>query len=62
MTVGELISKLGKYPKNFKVVLDTSCDYEDYDEAYSLRPVEYGRFRSGHIDLESDNPNAVFIN
>lgn len=61
MTVGELIMKLSRYPSNFKVVYNTSSDYEDYGEVCTLRPVEYGQFRGGYIDAESSNPNAIYI-
>ena len=61
MTVGELITKLSRYPSNFKVVYNTSSDYEDYGEVYTLRPVEYVNFRGGYIYAESETPNAIYI-
>jgi len=41
MTVRELRTRLSKYPDDFKVVLDTSTDYEDYDEATHITPCEF---------------------
>lgn len=42
MTVRELKAKLAKYPDNYKVVIDVSTDYEDYDEVTCITPCEYG--------------------
>ena len=40
MTVLELKSKLEKYPGDYKVVIDVSRDYEEYDEVARIIPCE----------------------
>ena len=61
MTVYELIMKMSRYPSDFKVVLNTSCDYEDYGEVNSVTPVKYSYFRGGNIDRESKEKNAMYL-
>lgn len=47
MTVTELIERLQTYPPDYKVVMDTSCDYENYNEATRVTPGHYYRRSSG---------------
>ena len=40
MTVGELIALLNNFPRDSHVVIDTSSDYQSYDEVEKLVPGE----------------------
>lgn len=40
MTVLELKTKLEKYPDDYKVIIDVSRDYEEYDEVVRIIPCE----------------------
>lgn len=40
MTVLELKAKLEKYPDDYKVIIDVSRDYEEYDEVARVIPCE----------------------
>lgn len=42
MTIAELKRLLSRYPDDWKVVLDTSRDYEEYSEASDITPCELG--------------------
>ena len=42
MTVAQLKRLLSRYPDDWKVVLDTSRDYEEYSEASDIIPCEFG--------------------
>ena len=59
MTVFELMINLSKYPGDFKVVIDKSCDYEEYGEVNSMTPVKFGCWDD--IDRESKDKNAIFL-
>lgn len=61
MIVSELIKELKNFPSDYKVVYNTSSEFEEYDEVSLLRLAEYGRFRGGYVNMESDSPNAVYL-
>lgn len=42
MTIQELKTKLSRYPDDYKVILDVSRDYEEYDEAKHVILCNYG--------------------
>lgn len=64
MTVRELKAKLAKYPDNYKVVIDVSTDYEDYDEVTRITLCNFGIGISGaSVDKvkNADDANAVLL-
>lgn len=61
MTVGELKTKLAKFPDDFKVVIDTSTDYEDYDEVSRLIPCEFDRRMVAKLAKMDSSANAVLL-
>jgi len=60
MTVKELKAEIEKYTEDFKVVIDVSRDYKDYDEVTATRKCAYSGFRGGDIWYDRE-PNAVFL-
>lgn len=60
MTVKELKERLDDFPDELLVVIETSRDYEDYDEVTDLKNCNYTRFRGGHVKY-SGNSNAVIL-
>ena len=64
MTVCELKAKLAKYPDNYKVVIDVSTDYEDYDEVTHITLCNFGIGISGASADQvknADDANAVLL-
>lgn len=49
MTVFELKTLLSRYPDDWKVVIDTSTDYEEYSEVRDLTPCELSSGLCGNI-------------
>ena len=63
MTISELKAILNSYPDDFKVILNNSRDYEDFDEAkeVSIGIFNYG-FCGGHFEYaKKSNPNVNSI-
>lgn len=65
MTIFDLKTKLAMYPDDYKVVIETSRDYEDYDEVSDITPCEYGHGFCGptakRVDKWNPNVNAVIL-
>ena len=65
MTIFELKAKLAMYPDDYKVVIDVSRDYEEYDEVRDIILCEYGRGICGATveiaDKWNPNVNAVIL-
>lgn len=65
MTVSELKSLLSQFPNDYKVVIDVSRDYEEYDEVKDITPCEYGHGICGATveiaDKWNPNVNAVIL-
>lgn len=65
MTIFELKAKLSLYPDDWKVVIDTSRDYEEYSEASSITPCEMTSGFCGNVVEKADswnpNLNAVLL-
>lgn len=66
MTVLELKAKLEKYPDDYKVVIDVSRDYEEYDEVTRVIPCEADLGMCGMEVRRSKNvnscTNAILLN
>ena len=66
MTVLELKAKLEKYPDDYKVVIDVSRDYEEYDEVTHIIPCEADFGMCGMEVRRSKNvnscTNAILLN
>ena len=65
MTVADLKRLLSRFPDDWKVVLDTSRDYEEYSEASDITPCEFGHGICGNIvtQVSSVTPetNAILL-
>ena len=65
MTVARLKRLLSRYPDDWKVVLDTSRDYEEYSEASDITPCELGHGICGNsvTQVSSITPetNAILL-
>ena len=65
MTVSELESLLSRFPDDWKVVLDTSRDYEEYSEASDITPCKLGHGICGNsvTQVSSITPetNAILL-
>ena len=65
MTVSELKTLLSRFPDDWKVVLDTSTDYEEYSEASDITPCELDFGMCGNIvtQVSSITPetNAILL-
>jgi hypothetical protein len=49
MTVFELKAMLSRYPDDWKVVIDTSTDYEEYSEVSDITPCELSSGFCGNV-------------
>lgn len=65
MTILELKSLLSRYPDDWKVVLDTSRDYEEYSEASDITPCELGYGICGNsvtqVSYITPKTNAILL-
>ena len=65
MTVAKLKRLLSRYPDDWKVVIDTSTDYEEYSEVSDITPCElsYGICGNSVTRVSSITPetNAIFL-
>ena len=65
MTVDELKRLLSRFPDDWKVVLDTSRDYEEYSEASDFTPCELGYGICGNsvtqVSSITSKTNAILL-
>jgi hypothetical protein len=65
MTIFDLKAKLAMYPDDYKVVIDVSRDYREYDEVNDITPCEFGHGICGATveiaDKWNPNVNAVIL-